>query len=277
MRPDPTLEIRNLAFATGPEVPKHWHGGGRAVTAFFDNLSVFFPVGERFFMDSVRAHRKHVEDPKLLDDIRAFCGQEGMHGREHRRYNRMLATQGYPVEEMEASVDRLLRAVRRVAPKRWQLAATCALEHFTALMGHFVLSDPAVLEGAHPEMAALWRWHSAEETEHKAVAFDVYLAANGHDLERGTVMALATLIFWAKVAEQQLRMMATDDMLLDAKEWRSLFRFLFVKPGVLTRLAPHYLAYYRPGFHPWDLDDRPLLERWKAERGMPDREEATER
>jgi predicted metal-dependent hydrolase len=146
-------QIRNLRFETGAAVPRHWHGGRRSVTAFFDNLSVFFPVGERFFMKSVRAHERFVHDDALLAAVRLFCGQEGIHGREHERYNEMLAAQGYPVEAMEARVRSLLRFVKRVAPMRLQLAATCALEHFTALMGELLLTDPAILEGADPR----WR------------------------------------------------------------------------------------------------------------------------
>src|SRR4029077_2358080 len=110
----------------------------------------------------------------LAEAVRAFYQQEGYHSREHVRYNEVVAAQGYPVAEMDARVGRLLRLVRRRAPKRRQLAATCALEHFTALMAHLFLSDARLLDGAHPAMAALWRWHAAEENEHKAVAFDVY-------------------------------------------------------------------------------------------------------
>ena len=61
-----------------------------------------------------------------------------------------------------------------------------------------------------PTMAALWRWHALEENEHKEVAFDVYMAAGGNYPERAFVMALTTLIFWAKVVEQQARVSNPD-------------------------------------------------------------------
>jgi predicted metal-dependent hydrolase len=263
---DPKLEVRNVRFADLAEkVPRHWHGGRRSVTAFFDNLSIFFPVGERFFIASVNAHRAHVQDARLTADIRAFAGQEGCHGREHERYNDLLRAQGFPVGEMEARVVRLLDRVKRVTPKRWQLAATCALEHFTALMAHLLLSNPGLLEGADPRMAALWRWHAAEENEHKAVCFDVYVAAGGTWAERAVVMAVVTAIFWAKVAEHQVRMMAVDGTVFSPREWARLVRFLFVKPGGMLGLARHYLAYFRPDFHPWDLDNRDLLAAWLRE------------
>ena len=266
----PAPEIRDLRFFPDDEIPRDWHGGGSGVTRFFDNLSLFFPAGERFFVRSVRAHLAAVNDPALLAAVRAFSGQEGIHGREHARYNAMLRAH-YPAEEMEKRVEALLRFVEKRAPKRWQLAATCALEHFTSLLAHFVLDDPRMLEGANATMAALWRWHAAEENEHKAIPFDVYLAAGGNDAERCFVMVIATVIFWAKVAEHQARLMRTDGTLLSATEWRRLLGFLFVEPGGLTRLVPLYLAYFRPGFHPDDIDARELLERWKREEGRGER------
>ena len=43
--PRAPLEPRNLKFELGPDVPPYWHGGRKAVTHFFNNLSVFLPVG----------------------------------------------------------------------------------------------------------------------------------------------------------------------------------------------------------------------------------------
>jgi predicted metal-dependent hydrolase len=261
----PPIEVRDARFGIGPEVPKHWNAGRRSVTIFFDNLSVFFPVGERFFIHAVRAQRKHVEgDHELVAAVAAFCAQEGIHGREHTRYNEALRAHGYPIDAMEGAVDRLLVMVKKRLPRRKQLAATAALEHFTALLANAVLSDPRLLEGADRTMASLWRWHAAEEAEHKAVAFDVYRAAGGPYGERVAIMLLASAIFWAKIAEHQVKMMRADGIASSPREWAKLFEFLFVSPGAMRTLVPGYLDYFRPGFHPWQRDDdRELLERWK--------------
>jgi predicted metal-dependent hydrolase len=265
MRRSPSLEIRNLRFDLSSDIARPWHDAGRAVTLFFDNLSTFFPLGERFFIASVNAHRHLIDDDELAAQVQDFCAQEGIHSREHRRYNRLLHDEGYPVDAMEGRLSRLLERISRAAPPRRRLAATCALEHFTALMGHFVLSDPRVLGGAHPTMANLWRWHSAEENEHKAVAFDVYNVARGPYAERATTMLATTVIFWAKVLEQQARLMHTDGIAWSPAEWAALARWMFVEPGWIWRLVGAYFAYYRPGFHPWDLDNHELLEAWKRD------------
>jgi uncharacterized protein len=261
----PDLQLRNNVFAIDDTVPRDWLGGRRGVTGFFDNLSLFFPAGERFFIASVKAHRDRVRDPALRAQVADFCAQEGAHRREHRRYNDMLEAGGLPARAMERRVERLLARVSRRTPRRWQLAATCALEHFTALMANLLLSNRRLLDGAHPAMAALWLWHAAEENEHKAVAFDVYRAAGGNYAERCVVMSVATVVFWAKVAEHQVRVMHARGILASPREWWRLGRFLLVSPGGMLGLIPKYLAYYRPGFHPWDHDNRELLEAWKRE------------
>ncbi len=255
--------VRDLTFDLGA-TPRHWLGGRRAVSIFFDNLSIFFPAGERFFVTAVKAHRDRVTDPKLAADVRAFCAQEGMHGREHVRYNRRLEELGYPAARLERGVERLLRRVTRRTTPRIRLAVTCALEHFTSLMAHMLLADDGGLAGADPAMAALWRWHAAEESEHKAVAFDVHLATGGTWWLRAWTMLGATVVFWAKVAEQQVRMMRADGCLWSPREWGRLAWFLYGKPGVLRRIAPMYLAYFRPSFHPWQIDTSALIAQWRG-------------
>ena len=261
----PLPEVRNLQFPVGEHIARFWHGERKSVTQFFNNLSVFFPAGERFFITSVKAHRDQIDDPGLAAEARAFYAQEGIHSREHVRYNQMLRAQGYPIDAMEARVERLLERVHHHNPKRWRLAVTCALEHFTALMADLVLRNPRVFAGADPVMAQLWRWHAAEENEHKSVAFDVFKAVGGTYLERAITMLAATVIFWGKVVEQQARMMHADGTVWNPLEWMRLLSFLFIAPGGMLGLIPKWFAYFRPRFHPWDHDNRALLDAWKQE------------
>ena len=248
------LQPRNRRFDLDERIPRHWHGGRRSITTFFDNLSIFFPPGERFFIEAVHAHRSRVTDEQLLSDIRGFCAQEGFHSREHVRYNALLESRGYPAAELERRVEALLDRVRGRSTKRIRLAITCALEHFTALMAHPVLDDERTLEGADPVMAALWRWHAGEEQEHKAVAFDVYRAVGGTYAERTTAMIGATAVFWSRVIVQQVAMMRADGTAASVPEWLALVHFLFVSPGGMRGVVRRYFAYFRPGFHPNDVD-----------------------
>lgn len=238
----------------------HWHPAGPAVSRFFDNLSILFPDGERFFIASVKAHRHLVEDEKLRADMKAFYAQEGHHGREHLRYNQWLRDQDLGVERMEDEVRAILALARDNLPPRQQLAVTCALEHLTALLADIVLTDDAILAGADPDLAALWRWHAAEESEHKAVAFDVYQAVGGTYRERCVIMVSALTIFVRVVLRQQWRLMRREGLAWSPRAWWGLTRFLWIEPGGLASALPRLLAYFRRDFHPWDLDNAPLVE-----------------
>jgi uncharacterized protein len=257
------MEARNIRFATGSDVPRHWHGGKISVTSFFNNLSLFFPAGERFFVAAVNHYRDQIQNDMLREQVATFCSQEGFHSREHVRYNRMLDAQGYPAAKLESRIERILRFISKRVPWRLQLAATCALEHMTATLAHVLLGDPEIIEGAHPVMAELWSWHSAEENEHKAVAFDVFKEVGGTYRERVVAMIVATVIFWSLVFDHQVRLMRRDGALWSAREWWALFRFNFIRPGALRKMTPIYFQYFKLNFHPWELDNRDLLEKWK--------------
>lgn len=262
MRIDSEIEVRDLRFKLN-DVPRHWHGGKRSVTLFFDNLSVFFPAGERFFVQSVKAFRNQVTDERIAADVAAFCAQEGHHSREHVRYNERVTELGYPVPKLEARVERILRAVSKRMSKTRQLAVTCALEHFTSLMGSLVLGDARVMEGADPQMAALWRWHAAEENEHKAVAFDVFQNVSGSYVRRAFAMFTTTIVFWVLVLLQQIALMRKDGIAASPREWWALFRYLFLDPGGMAGLLVPYLRYYKPSFHPNDHDTKSLVDSWR--------------
>ena len=255
---------RDLKFKLPPERIRDWNAGGHHLSQFFNTLSIFFPCGERFFIESVRNYRERISDPELQKQVTAFIGQEAMHGREHIEYNDALVASGAPADTMERFVIRLLNFAKKVLPRADQLAITIALEHFTAILADILLREPRLLDGAEPRYAALWRWHALEETEHKAVAFDVYQAVVGKGpgayIRRCLALAALTVIFWSLVIPFHIIVMAKDGGLFDLKGWWSLFKYQWISPGALRRIIPSYFDYYKPGFHPWQHDNRAFLD-----------------
>ncbi|MFE8072928.1 metal-dependent hydrolase [Marinobacteraceae bacterium S3BR75-40.1] len=253
---------RNLQFRLPRNRATDWNGAGKHVTQVFNTLSLFFPVGERFFIQSLRNYRHVVDDPQLKEDVAAFIGQEAFHGREHDEYNEALVEAGLPVDEMEAQVTFLLEQVKRL-PKSFQLAATVSLEHLTAIMGDILLREPKLLEDAEPHFQALWRWHAMEETEHKAVSFDVYTKAMGRGPRayalRSFTFILANAIFWTLYSAYYLRLIQKTGGMTDLRGWWQVFQYQWGSPGAFRRLVPSWLEFFRPGFHPWDQDNRELL------------------
>lgn len=257
---DLAIHPRDISFRSRPE--RWWLGGDPIATTFFNTLSASFPQGERFFMDSVRRYRD-AADPKLAEQIQAFLAQEAVHRREHLMFNGEMAAQGYSHER----IDRFLKAhfdFGRKLPPLNQLCATIALEHFTAILAHALLSEGDDLAGAPPELKRLWHWHAIEEIEHKAVAYDTFLAATKRFSglrrwwARSVSMVLSTIVFMRFIRFGIHELFAQDG--IDTRESRhAMRRYLWGKPGLLRRAAPAYFAYFRPGFHPWRVDDRGLI------------------
>ena len=159
----------------------------------FNAFSITFPTGERFFIDAVRAFEDDITDPLLREHMKCFIGQEAQHGREHQHYNQTLCqARGYDLARMERKQRKRIEWMKSNVSRYQWLAGTVALEHITALIADGILTNPAWLEGAEPDMAELWRWHAFEETEHKAVTFDVYRAANGWDKTRQKILNVVT-------------------------------------------------------------------------------------
>jgi uncharacterized protein len=255
---------RDVHCSLPAERIRDWHSKGSPVSHFFNALSVFFPIGERFFIASVRNYRDQVTDPQLREAVTAFIGQEAMHGREHENYNRLLQDSGMPVSVLERIVAFALGAAQKLTPKSWQLATTLALEHHTAILADLLLSRPELLRDSEPAFARLWRWHALEETEHKAVAFDVWNGAVGpdraHHLIRGVTMATTTLAFWGMVAAFSVCMIETDARTRrQPRGYPVLADFLLGAEGMYRKSLPAWLAYFRRSFHPWQHDNRHLL------------------
>lgn len=266
---DLRIRPRNIAFFRDGGAARWWLNGDPVATAFYNALSATFPEGERFFMDSVRRFRGEASG-ELAEQIVAFTRQEAMHTREHLAFNRLAADHGYDVAAMEARTRARLQFARSRTPLQ-QLAATVALEHFTAILAHALLADPRHLQGAEPRVAALWRWHAIEEVEHKAVAFDAFRLASRRLPAfrrwhiRFWAMVVATVLLFRVVAGNMGDFLRQDGIGTRRALGTSL-RLLWIRPGLLRQIFLPYLSWFRPGFHPWDHDDRALLR--QAERGL---------
>jgi predicted metal-dependent hydrolase len=144
-----------------------------------------------------------------------------------------------------------------------------ALEHYTAMMAHMMLRSD-LFKGADPELADMWRWHAIEEIEHKGVAYDTWLHATKDwtRFKRWKVKAIMMLLvsrtFWMKRWEGALDLLAQDGI-TGAKAKARLAWYLVGTPGVMRRLFPAWVAFFLPGFHPWNHDDRALIGKYDSD------------
>jgi len=265
---DVVVPPRNIRFDLASARNGHWLAGDAVGTAVFNALSLTFPDGERMFMDAVRHYRGEVSS-KLAEDVRGFIAQEAIHSREHQQLNDLIDPARYPVDHVLEQVRARIGQARSAGAMR-MLMTTIALEHFTAMMADVHAQSQDVFDGVAPGIERLWRWHAMEETEHKGVAYDVFLRATRQwppwqrYLRRCLAMAVITGLFTSSIARYAGQLLATDGYSA-ARARKAVNRYLWRKPGIFSRGWKLYFAWYRPGFHPWDHDNRALVAGWKRE------------
>jgi predicted metal-dependent hydrolase len=198
--------------------------------------------------------------------VEGFIGQEEMHGREHRLLNDRLAELGYPTKAIGAYVRWLFRIRERLSMARLHLGFTAALEHYTATLAETLLTDPdARAEIGHEGVRSLLLWHALEESEHKAVAFDVFRTVGGSERMRIVTMWLTHLTFvletsiWTAISLSRDPAARRQPLRVAKSMWR-LRRSPFTKPRAVRQL----MQYTHRGFHPNDRDTTALIATWRA-------------
>jgi len=260
------VPTRRISFEESLQtLPKHFAADDDLILSpLAASLSAVFPDGEDFFVRSVRHYRDEITDPELKRQVAGFIGQEAMHGREHRAFNDRLDELGYPTKRFERLTKRGLAIRQRVATPAANLAATAALEHFTATLAELVLSNEEVrgLFG-HDEVRNLFLWHALEESEHKAVAFDVYKAVGGSERTRVWTMKALRFGFVVGMAAQVMISVLLDPKTYKPGALRRSWRKVRRSPLLSKELWAQLKDYDRRDFHPDDRDTTALVQEWR--------------
>ena len=256
------LVVRRLLIDLQTPFGRNWCGGDAFSTAFFNALSMSFPFGEQFFIDAVRdaaATLTARAQEELRADVRGFIGQEATHRRIHSLFNAHLQDQGL-VDGWTPRAAGRMQLLEGTDP-RHALAATAATEHFTAMFAEWLLAHPEVIDGAEPRLRTMWLWHSAEELEHKAVAFDIYKAAQGSDAWRKRWFRRVTLMFLGDLMRQTVDNLRREGQLWKWATWKSAARILLGRDGLFSGNWQAWRSYFRADFHPAQQDSS-LSARW---------------
>jgi len=260
------IPTRRISFADGlDELPKHFANDDLITSHFLAVISSVFPDGEDFFVRSVRHYRDQITDPELRRQVAGFIGQESVHGREHREVNERFAELGYPTQRIEAITRKGLAFRSRFAPPIFNLATTVALEHFTATLAEQAMTDPEAFAFAgHPLIQELFIWHALEESEHKAVAFDVYRAVGGSERVRVMTMKATRVGLVAGTGVQVLVSVLRDPRSRRRGELRESWQRFRRSPVLRRKTWDRLCDFDRPDFHPNDHDTDELVSFWRA-------------
>lgn len=260
------LEARNVEFDWA-DLPFHYVPNEPMATHVLNVLHLLLPAGEEFFVDVFKKTLPLIKDDQLRLDVQGFIGQEAMHSQAHSGVLQHFDAQGVDLtpytDQSRWLFEKLLgekshRSLRR--RQSWlleQVAFISAIEHYTAVLGEWILDSPALdAAGADPVMLDMLRWHGAEEVEHKAVAFDTmrHLRCGYWRQIRAQLAVTPVLtLLWIR----GVRFMYSVDPCVPPgtkARWRDFFRAarrgLVPGPARLIRVVG---SYYRPGFHPSQL------------------------
>ncbi|WP_277561277.1 metal-dependent hydrolase [Acinetobacter beijerinckii] len=251
------------------DMPKYWCNNEPTFTHYFTGLSTLFPEGESYFVRSVRALRAQVKNNEQLDrDIGAFIGQEAMHSKEHHAFHQSAQQYGLDPESLEKMTGIVLKAIERTFPKKWNLLVTVGLEHYTAVLVVEMMKDVNELM-TDETIRNLWLWHSVEETEHKAVAYDMYQYLYGKGLSayipRIAIFTFSLAMITVLSTLYQLVLLKRDRQLFNLNSWRKFMHHGREKYKVFI---PKFLDYYRFDFHPNDTDETDIVAQTKLKLGL---------
>ena len=253
--PDLHLPVRRLQVDLASGFPATWIAGDAFRTHYFNALSMSFPIGEQFFIDSVKAGvatLPEADQARWQEVVRGFVGQEATHRFLHGQFNVELERQGL-VNRWEGWARWRISRAAHLHPVN-HVAVTAALEHFTAVLAGAVLTHPAWLEGCEPKLATLWQWHAAEESEHKEVAMDLYRAMGGSEKRRVLWFLWVGFLFLLESNAQTFINLWKAGEWWKPRTWWQALRWNLGPGGVFWATAWPLLRYVARGFHPNDLE-----------------------
>jgi predicted metal-dependent hydrolase len=259
------LVVRRLLIDLQTPLPRHWCAGDAFRTAFFNALSMSFPVGEQFFIDSVRNGLKAMpaqQQERFQAEVQGFIGQEATHRRIHSLFNAHLEKQGL-VNEWAPRAEKNMQMMAGANPLH-ALAITAANEHFTAIFADWLLRNHDLLDNSEARLKTMWLWHSAEESEHKNTAFDVYTALGGNHEWRVKWFRRITVVFLTDTLRQTVNNLQHDGTLWKWRTWKSAASFLFGRRGLLRQTFGSWREYLSPDFHP-NQQATDLSARWLSD------------
>jgi len=227
-------------------------------------LHILLPEGERWFVKVFGEALPMIKDEALREDVIGFIGQEGMHASAHQQVQDYFTEQGFDnrpyVREIEYLFKRLLGDRRLTDEKKkeeWlieRLAFVAAIEHVTAFLGNWVLNVKGLDEvDADPRMLDLLRWHGAEEVEHRAVAYDVYMHVDGRYGRRIRTYVVTSIVLPWLFYRGVKHLLKTDPALPKQRGPRfgdlNRTKKKDLTPGYLDILR-WSLRYFRRSYHP---------------------------
>lgn len=260
------LVVRHPDFGLTADAAVAWSPRRPEFACAANSVSALMPHMEPYFVRVVAAAVPHLEG-ELRDRARAFCRQEAEHHRQHGLFNRRLVARHPRLRLVERLAARFYRLLERRAGLRFNAAFVAASETVAYSAARWAAAHHQTLfDGADPAVTELFRWHLAEEVEHKAVAYDVFRALGCGWWRHLVAMMLVVASVLAFVAAGTTILLAGQRRLHLPWAW---WRLTVWAVTFAFELVPNLTLSLFPGFHPDQLADPPWYSLWHLEQGEP--------
>lgn len=259
----------------------HWIPNDPFSSHTYNAINLLLPAGEFWFCRIFNKALPLIQDETLKIDVKAFIKQEAIHARAHIVGQKFMQNHDYDLEKGLKTAETIFGQLLADRPfglsifnykwveSHWLIARVgiiAAIEHFTGVIGQWTLDHSSNWHknNANPEMSDLFRWHLAEEVEHRNVAFDLFhhLLQNKFSfyISRQVLMAAVFPIFMylmVDIGRSLARQDSLEDMQKLAKS--NVFKMLWElqrtgrRTGnvpTFTFLAKSVLRWVSPSYHP---------------------------
>lgn len=254
--------VRAFNFAFPDDLAPKWSPEHVVRSHMFNGFSLTMPYLEPYLIKTMQDALAHIDVPELVADIRGFNGQEARHYQCHRRLNELLKANGYP--ELAAVEERLAASYAKLSKKslRTRLAYNAGFESMTNGFTNWFINKRRQLFGdACPYVASFWIMHMVEETEHKTVAFDTYMAYSGQYLPRALGVLHGSLHVLGYGFIGMFTALKKDGDLFSPLRLAELCREVF---SLVRNVGPFLLRAMLPGYNPRCEDDPQWMKDWVA-------------
>ena len=272
------LKARRVQFDFD-NTPLHWLKDDPFSTHVINGIHLLLPAGELWFCRVYNQALPLVSDDQLRADVEGFIRQEAVHSRAHSKAQLYLERHGLSVDEYVQRVEWLFGTFLGEAPfgltflqrkaiqKQWlvlRVGLIAAIEHFTGVLGQWAMDNDTWEQNGDPAMVDLFKWHLAEEVEHRTVAFDLFehlcKSQLGFYVSRQALMAIVFPLFIYFISEGGRSLARQDPDPSVRKMGRTLIPQLLMQleqTGKRTENVPTFtflinatLRWLSPRFHP---------------------------
>lgn len=228
---------------------------------FWNGASTFLPYLEPFLNKAVREGALQLPESEapLKEDCRIFIAQEGRHYRNHAKFNQLLREAGYPeLAAREAVMKADYERYWKEKGLKYCLGYAEGFETLGPIIACFFLEGARELRNPNIDdpTADLWRWHLAEEYEHRHVCNYLFHRLGHSYWYRLYGVAYAGRHMLSYMIGTALYLLREDYKAGRIKQpWRSRLRMAGMLTRLFAYLIPRLIRSLSPRYEPMDMPE----------------------